>query len=355
MALSPTELTAHNDQDYTTIAVILQVMNKNWGIIGHNWIVKSLQRAVATDTVSHAYLFTGPPGVGKTTLARKLAEALLCEAEDVRERPCGQCRACRLVKSDGHPDLHVVESEHVGASLKIAQVRELEHQLNLTPVEGRRRVAILRRFEEATTSAANALLKTLEEPPPYAVLMVLAQDADVLLSTIVSRCQQIQLHPLSLPMVEQALVERWDADPEKANLLAHLSSGRLGWAVRTLTDKSALKRRSERLIELDELISGSIVERFQYAEELARDAIETEETISLWTGWWRDVLLVASGAKASLSNVDRRHKLRDHARRFGLEKSAAMLKALRSASEKLKRNANARLTLEVLMLDLPRS
>jgi DNA polymerase-3 subunit delta' len=260
-----------------------------------------------------------------------------------------------LLASGNHPDLYVVESEHVGASLKIHQVRRLEHTLSLTPFEGRHQVAILKRFEEATTSAANALLKTLEEPPPYVVLVVLARETDLLLPTIVSRCQHVPLRPLPVTTVEQALTERWSATAEQAELLAHLSSGRLGWAVRTLEDEKALKRRARRLDELNALIDGSIVERFRYAEELAQDPVATQETLDLWIGWWRDVLLVASEAKASLTNVDRKDEMRDRARRFGVETSAGVVKALRSAVQKLRQNANARLTLDVLMLDLPLS
>jgi DNA polymerase-3 subunit delta' len=258
-----------------------------------------------------------------------------------------------LLASGNHPDLHIVESEHVGASLKIDQVRRLEHTLSLTPFEGRHQVAILRRFEEATTSAANALLKTLEEPPAYVVLVVLARETDLLLPTIVSRCQHVPLRPLPTSMVEQALTERWGATAEQAELLAHLSSGRLGWAVRTLEDETALKRRARRLDELNILIDGSIVERFQYAEKLAQDPVATRETLDLWIGWWRDVLLVASEANASLTNVDRQDEVRNRARRFGVEESGGVVRALRSALEKLRQNANARLTLEVLMLDLP--
>jgi DNA polymerase-3 subunit delta' len=278
----------------------------------------------------------------------------MCQDEEADQPPCGDCRACRLVARNGHPDLHTVESERIGASLKIDQVRDLQRRLSLTPLEGRWRVGILRRFEEATASAANALLKTLEEPPSYVVIIVLANDAGNLLPTIVSRCQGIHLRPLPLALAKQALIDRWGAEPDQAELLAHLSHGRLGWAVRALEDGGSLKRRSQWLDDLASLLNASLTGRFQYAQRMARDPVVTQEILDVWTGWWRDVLLLAATADAPLTNVDRRDALQRQAQRFRVCESRSVLNALRKAKGRLRRNANPRLTLEVLMLDLPR-
>jgi len=322
-----------------------------WGVFGHSWTVTRLQEAVSSGRVSHAYLFTGPESVGKTTVAKALAAALLCHSD--ANRPCWSCRACRLVENGRHPDLHILESEHKGANLKIDQIRDLQHQLSLTPIEGEWQVAILRRFEEATTSAANALLKTLEEPAPHVVLIVLASEAEQLLPTIVSRCQHIQLRPLPIALVQQALIEQWRAKPERAKLLAHLSGGRLGWAVRALKDEEMLDRRRKHIENHNKLLTASKVDRFRYAAKLARDPVEIQEALTTWIAWWRDVLMLTAGADTPLTNIDHLNTLRQYARRCGWREAKGVLDALRASTERLKTNANSRLALEILMLDLP--
>ncbi|HEY1407660.1 MAG TPA: hypothetical protein VF434_01895, partial [Promineifilum sp.] len=174
-------------------------------VIGHEWAVRLLSNAIIHDRVGHAYLFTGLEHIGKSTLARTFAQALNCEA-GVEQRPCGECRACRLTGSDRHPDVKIIEpdvNDRGVKSIKIDAVRQLQAELSLSSYEGRHKVAILRRFDTATLSAANAFLKTLEEPPGHVVLILTALDGDTLLPTIISRCRRVDLRQIPAELIEE--------------------------------------------------------------------------------------------------------------------------------------------------------
>jgi DNA polymerase-3 subunit delta' len=204
--------------------------------------------------------------------------------------------------------------------------------------------------------AQNALLKTLEEPPPQVVLLLTADSADRLLPTIVSRCQAIHLRPLRAHLIEQALIERWQIEPERARLLAGLAGGRLGWAVRAGADDEQLARRTERLDELLRLITSPRRQRLAYAELLAkRSRADVAEALDLWQNFWRDVLLTAGGAEgAHLMNIDRIEDIHRAADQAGAARSRQAIESIRSAGAALERNANLRLVLDVMLLDLPR-
>ena len=203
-------------------------MLMNWNILGHEWAVDLLKEHVARQDVRHAYLFTGPQGVGRRTLALRLAQALNCLQPPAPGEACYACRICVQTEKMQQPDLSVVQSERIGGTLKVEQIRELQHDLALHPYEARYRVAALLRFEEAHPSAMNALLKTLEEPGPQVVIVLTAESAERLLPTIVSRCEILRLKPLPLEVVDQGLQNLWGLPAEKARLLAHLSGGRPG-------------------------------------------------------------------------------------------------------------------------------
>ncbi|MBI5653441.1 MAG: DNA polymerase III subunit delta' [Chloroflexi bacterium] len=340
----------------------------SWNVIGHTWAVRALAQSIATDHIAHAYLFTGAHAIGKTTLARALAKALQCANE---ARPCGACPACIKIARDRHPDVQISEGVPVGWKfdeksppppprandverriLKIDQIRAIQHTVSRAPFEGRWKIMILRRFEEANEEAQNAFLKTLEEPPSHTRIILTVRDPNLILPTIASRCQVLPLRPLAHAEIENALVEKWNVAREHARLLARLSGGRLGWAVRASADNALLDTRRAHLDELDEILREHRAERFTRADKLAkRDDIL--QTLDQWQGWWRDVLLMQSGDDSRVVNVDRDQTLREHASRFSFNQIEGALTAVRASARQLNQNVNTRLALEVLMLNLP--
>jgi DNA polymerase III subunit delta' len=321
-----------------------------WPVVGHEWAIEQLDRAIRHGRERHAYLITGPDRIGKTTLARAFVMALNCTGD---EPPCGRCRACTLIAKNAHPDVTFVESESTGSTLKIEQVRDLQQMLALRPYEARYRVAILRRFHEANPAAANALLKTLEEPAPNAVLILTANAAEDLLPTIVSRCQPLHLRPLPVQTVHEALEQQWGADANMARTLAQLSGGRIGWAVSALSDPAELETRNTALALLEEVLSGSRRVRFALVEKLSLEKPTLLTLLDLWLGYWRDALLMTSKSRTPITNVDHVDQLRQLARRISPDTAQNALTATRRTQDYLGKNVNARLALETLMLDYP--
>ena len=344
-------------------------IREDWGLVGHAWAVRALARSIAADRAAHAYMFTGPHAIGKTTLARKLAQTLQCTGAP---RPCGECPACQKIARDRHPDVQVIEGVPVGYKfdekappppprandwerriLKIDQVRAIQHDVSRAPFEGRWKIAILRRCEEANEEAANAFLKTLEEPPRRTRLILTARDASLLLPTIASRCQVFALRPLAPAQIETALIEQWHAEPEHARLLARWSGGRLGWAVRANENPALVDARNHHLDELSGAITEGRAERLLRAETLSKKSDDLPELLETWLGWWRDVLLVQNGDGSRVTNLDRDGALREQAERFTVAQAHSTLKAVRATARYLTQNVNARLAMEVLLLNLP--
>jgi DNA polymerase-3 subunit delta' len=325
--------------------------NINWPIVGHTWAVEHLSRSLAHERIRHAYLISGPEGIGKTTFARAFAQAVNCL--DEHERPCGVCRACTLIARDGYADVSIIQSE--GTTLKIEQIRDMQRMLSLRPVEARYRIVILRRFNEASAQAMDSLLKTLEEPSPYVILLLTADTADTLLATIRSRCQPIHLRPLPATLVRRALEAQFNVESEQAALLAQLSGGRMGWAVRAAADESLLAQRTEMLDMLEEALGQSRVGRFALADALSKEKAGLQAGLELWQSYWRDVLLLIHSTTTPITNRDRRHALQQLAVELKVDDVQKALTAIRRTTRYIDQNVNARLALEVMMLDLPRT
>ena len=318
-------------------------------VVGHEWVVELLERQQAADRVPQALLLAGPASVGKTSLARFFAQSLNCW--EPSSRPCGTCLSCRKIDSGNHPDVRIFDRED--EAIKIDSIRELQRELSLSPVEGRFRVVVLSHFERATRSAANALLKTLEEPAPQVVIVLTVTDPGALLPTIVSRCQVITLRALPAEDIFAALLDRWQIPEPDARLLAQLASGRPGWAIRVIEDPDMLERREQQVRQLLALLSMNRVDRLAYALALSRDPLELQEVMNLWLTIWRDILLLRSGSQATITNLDRQTILQEIVNHVSLSQAAETVARLRQALLDLEHNVNARLSLEVTFLKLP--
>jgi DNA polymerase-3 subunit delta' len=329
-------------------------------MVGQDDSVAALRHAVETGRLAHAYLLNGPRGVGRHTLARRLAQALACEVSDSRSEPCLECRACRHIEEGDWPDVERIAiggvcdiSEHRdhaadgSTRIRICQVRRVERVASLAPLRSARRVFIVDTAEELQPEAAHALLKTLEEPPASVVILLLATDLDGLLPTIRSRCQEIVLRPFAIPALAATLEQQLAIKAAEALNLARLARGRYGLAMQLHSDPSLRVLQESALDDLRTLLSATRNTRFDYAATLSgRWSKEREAVLAVldfWSDWWSDRLQAAAGADVTAA--------------AGPECSASDalrgLSATRRVRERLLENTNPQLALEVLMLDLP--
>jgi DNA polymerase-3 subunit delta' len=326
-----------------------------WQVVGQSRVVSLLQRSLEQGSIAHAYLVVGPPHVGKMTLALELAQAVNCQEA---EPPCGVCHSCQKIASGKHADVQIVGLEaNNSAEISIDRIREIQHSSNLPPFEGKYKVFIIERAELMSTEAANCLLKTLEEPPAGVIFILLTTSGRVLPATVVSRCQKLELPPLPASEVENVLGQRWGIERQRAELLARLSHGCLGWAISAASDERLLQQRTERLEGLLNIIGGDYAVRFAYVPQLVawfgqRRGL-VEEILDLWLDWWRDLLLVKLGSSDSVTNIDHESMLVDMAGGYRLEEIRAVINGIQATGEQLRQNANPRLAFEVLMLSIP--
>lgn len=329
-------------------------------IVGHEWAVKLFESAIENGRIGHAYLITGPDHIGKSTLARVFAQAVNCTEANA---PCGDCRSCKLIVAGRHMDMRIVTPDVSGRgklSIKIEAIRQLQQDLTLSAYEAKKKVAIIERFDTTTIGAANAFLKTLEEPPNNVVLLLTANDGDTLLPTISSRCRTVNLRPLSTTIIEQSLTTRWHVPEDEAKLLAHLADGRLGWAVQAFEDGSILEARKAQLDFLYEAIAGNHVKRFALADKLSRKPEQLPALLQNWLSWWRDAVRLAQQADPNtavvpLTNLDASDKLRTLVSLWSRTDTVESLKKTNLSLWQLERNANTKLVIENLLLAYPHS
>jgi DNA polymerase-3 subunit delta' len=338
----------------------------SWTLVGQDAAVGVLKSAVETERVAHAYLFAGPAHVGKTVAALQFAQLLNCTGG---EPPCGRCRACERTAGGQHPDIEMVgiggmcdEADHKhtpddSRDIRICQVRRMQHLVSRAPFEARYRVIVIEPADALGREAVAALLKTLEEPPPYVVIVLVTDREELLPDTIRSRARRVGFGGAPAALIERTLRTRWDVEPPRAAELARLSGGRLGWAVAALYDERMMEQREQALERAEALAAAPLAERLAFAGSLGggytKDRTGVQATLEMWQEWWRDILLIAAKREDQAVHRDRLDRLRVLASQCDVAGAVRALRAITDARQQLAENASPVLALEAMMLALP--
>jgi len=334
-------------------------------IIGQDRAVGALRAALRRGALHHAYLFGGPEGVGKGRVARLLAQAANCD-RGLADDPCGTCVPCRKIARGVHPDVLTLAEERVMAKagtweprggktpskdIVVDQVRDVvDRRLALRRFEGRRRFVIVDPADRMNPQAQNALLKTLEEPPPATTLVLVASNPDVLLPTIRSRCLRVSFGPIPAEQVETRLVAA-GRTPAAARFLASLSGGSLGRALSLPADEEELAEERAAIVDAAALDAGDAGRWLAWAARHGRDREHAASTLQLIGLWLRDVLAVQAGAPAAaLALADVSDATRRVAAAVGPGDVARRRAEIQRTTEALKQNASPVLALEAMLV-----
>ncbi len=321
-------------------------------IIGHDRPKQILRAVLAKERVAHAYLFFGEEGIGKSLTAKMFAQAVNCE-EPIKNGSdaCGQCWACKQVENSVHPDVFTIAPD--GDQIKIAQIREMQDYLVYRPLIGRYKIYTIEQADRMNASAANSLLKTLEEPPDHSLIILTSARPRHLLPTIRSRCQGLRFAPLSNQEVQAALETHQDRSTESARILAGFSQGRLGVAY--TVDPDGIRQERDRVINtigLDALMEGGVVQVFNAAETITKG--DSPAAALTWlVHWLRDMLIVkTSDTPKRVMNHDRLTELTTASQHISSDAIIGLLEGLETMRQGMKRNLNAQLQLEVILLNM---
>jgi DNA polymerase-3 subunit delta' len=316
-------------------------------IVGHERVIEVFRRSIRSGKTAHSYLFEGPAGCGRKKTALALIQALFCAAVD--DDACGVCPACRKIAGGNHADIHGVEPLPDKRDISIDQLRELQRELALRPYEAPRKACIIEPADRMSVNAANSLLKTLEEPPGNAIIILLTENADMLLPTIRSRCQLVRFSPLS-PEHVRLLLERNGMDGAAAALLALMSDGSMQRALE-LDDESLTDRREMLLKHLSAINLGRIVTVFDASEELAGNREEALETLDMLLSFYRDMIHLVAGC-GDIINTAIRPALETLATGLSLDRVLQIAGDVMETRRSVQRNANVKLALDHLFIKM---
>lgn len=346
-------------------------------IIGQDMAVRTLRRSIERSAVAHAYLFAGPEGVGKYATALEFAAALNCENPPQPGDSCGECVQCRMIAKSQHADILSISPTGGSEETRIGQMQEMRRMAQFAPLRGRWKLDILERAETLNDEAASCILKLVEEPPAYLVLILITSNPAAMLPTIRSRCQLVRFRAMPADALESVLVERFGAQPERARFLASFSEGRPGRAISLLAESDFFARRDAIISLAGRAIDEGVESALKLSEDLRKLAAGTASTedgeeeddgaggrisatrsdlaraLDVLVAWYRDLVsMKVRGPNAAVVNVDKRAELTRRAADCRLTYLRESLRSLTEARRHLDGYANTQLVSDVLAMRL---
>ena len=316
-------------------------MNASFEAVAGHWrIVESLQNAISVGKVSHAYIFSGLKGSGKSLIARSLAKALECEG-GISGNSCGGCKSCRVFESGNHPDVFYVSPQ--GKSIGVDDIRDLViKNMQTKPYQYRYKVFIIDSAHTMTVQAQNALLKTIEEPAPYGVFLLLSEGLGFFLPTVLSRCIVYKLEPLSYDEVYRYLIQS-GIDDSTARLSAIYAQGNIGRGLELAADEEFIGLRLKVFSIIERLQNAGLIEIFAIAKEFDEFKGRIQEALDIMYLCYRDSLVMQA--------VGRRFVIQEERPQTGKSASAG-LSAIWQAKRRLRHYTNFQLTIEIMLLEI---
>lgn len=327
-----------------------QLQENNWAsVIGQEQMTQNLENALKYKKISHAYLFQGERLSGKRMIADIFARALQCEADG--NRPCNQCRSCKQALSVNHPDIIYVEHDKPNV-ISVDNIRtQINGDIAIKPYSSAYKIYIVDEAEKMNTQAQNALLKTLEEPPEYAVIMLLATRAEAMLPTILSRCVTLNTKPVPDDKIKHFLMSKIQIPDYRASICASFARGNVGRAIQLASNEEFDTMKAEVLGKLKSVFEMEVYQMAAAAKRITEEKFEVEDYLDLCFIWYRDILLYkACKDRKHLVFLEEIHDIERIGEKYSYEAIEKIIGAIEQARSRIKSNVNFDLTMELLFM-----